>query len=561
MATFYGSYVASAYRVRAEASVTNTSDTQAKVTISVYVEMASGAKDGAWNFQGRGAANGDSWSSWVAGSSSTYLNSGQSAKLTTVTKTVNRTTSDQKIEVWAQVKNTYVSGWAGPSAIAGNTTSNYVTVSKKPTYTVTPNANGGTLAMGCSALTKSHGDSLTLWEASLNPTRANYNFTGWNTAQDGTGTSYPAGGSYTGDGSITLYAQWALAYVAPTITLEAFRSTSGSSDPSSTAQLTFKATWSLDQTGGANTSGQIVFSGYGSSATENISGSVDQQTGTVHNVKTKSVSGTFAGTTAYTITATITDAHGLTATATAVVGVVFKPFSMRNKGNSAAFFGIAGSAWSKILGVYGRLRTIGDNNTGVSIMSTGIENSATDVSTAVDGAPLFLEDKNGAWLTQIRQRFQPSVGQALLIETRRIISSASKYHSIRIGLTTSGKPYVLVSSTESSPNAKQAWFTGIAGWDTLVAGFTGTGSAYKDYTLTGYTELLITVKYSTTYASSILVPVAALSTTATDWYLGAWSYNNSHYNAACKLTTTRITPYKVRVGSTEYQATWTVYAR
>ena len=34
-------------------------------------------------------------------------------------------------------------------------------------------------------------------------------FTGWNTEQDGTGTSYSAGSSYTTDKSVTLYAQWA----------------------------------------------------------------------------------------------------------------------------------------------------------------------------------------------------------------------------------------------------------------------------------------------------------------------------------------------------------------
>lgn len=75
-------------------------------------------------------------------------------------------------------------------------------------YTVTPNANGGTLASGCSALTKVYNTALTLWASSKNPTRTGYTFSKWNTKQDGTGTSYSAGASYTANASATLYAQW-----------------------------------------------------------------------------------------------------------------------------------------------------------------------------------------------------------------------------------------------------------------------------------------------------------------------------------------------------------------
>lgn len=47
--------------------------------------------------------------------------------------------------------------------------------------------------------------------ASSTPTRAGYKFSGWNTNQDGSGTSYSSGAAYTYDqsgGSVTLYAQW-----------------------------------------------------------------------------------------------------------------------------------------------------------------------------------------------------------------------------------------------------------------------------------------------------------------------------------------------------------------
>lgn len=77
-------------------------------------------------------------------------------------------------------------------------------------YTVTYNANGGTLAPKTQI--KIEGESLTI--SSERPTRAGYTFTGWNTSLDGTGDSYyPVGmgepTTYTIDANVTLYAGWA----------------------------------------------------------------------------------------------------------------------------------------------------------------------------------------------------------------------------------------------------------------------------------------------------------------------------------------------------------------
>lgn len=102
------------------------------------------------------------------------------------------------------------------------------------TYTVRYNANGGTGAPGNQ--TKTYGKTLTL--SSTKPTRSNgsstryvtfdgnggstgatnnkigfnvstaYAFSKWNTAANGSGTSYNPGGSYTSNSSVTLYAQY-----------------------------------------------------------------------------------------------------------------------------------------------------------------------------------------------------------------------------------------------------------------------------------------------------------------------------------------------------------------
>ena len=76
---------------------------------------------------------------------------------------------------------------------------------KPATYTVTFDANGGTNAP--LSQTKTYGVTLTL--TTTIPTRANYRFVGWSKDRNATSASYTAGGSYTDNASVTLYAVWA----------------------------------------------------------------------------------------------------------------------------------------------------------------------------------------------------------------------------------------------------------------------------------------------------------------------------------------------------------------
>lgn len=89
------------------------------------------------------------------------------------------------------------------SSLSGAKFSSNLTMSFSE-YTIKYNANGGSGAP--SSQTKTYGKTLTL--RSGVPTRTGYTFTKWNTASDGSGTSYSAGGSYTANKSATLYAQW-----------------------------------------------------------------------------------------------------------------------------------------------------------------------------------------------------------------------------------------------------------------------------------------------------------------------------------------------------------------
>lgn len=99
----------------------------------------------------------------------------------------------------------------------------------RPTYTVSYNANGGSGAP--SNQTKQHDITLTL--SSVKPTRSGYTFAGWGTSATDTGVKYSAGGQYTGNASITLYAIWSNA-AKLTIT---YNANGGSGAPSSQTHL------------------------------------------------------------------------------------------------------------------------------------------------------------------------------------------------------------------------------------------------------------------------------------------------------------------------------------
>lgn len=85
------------------------------------------------------------------------------------------------------------------------------------TYTVSYNANGGSNAPA--SQTKVHGVTLTL--SSSVPYRFNYEFVGWSTSSSATVATYNAGGSYTGNASVTLYAVWTYKPATYTVSYDA----------------------------------------------------------------------------------------------------------------------------------------------------------------------------------------------------------------------------------------------------------------------------------------------------------------------------------------------------
>lgn len=128
---------------------------------------------------------------------------------------------------WATSASGSVAYTAGASYTANATVTLYAKWVAH-TYTVQYNANGGSGAPG--KQTKSYGTALKL--SSTIPTRTNYRFLGWATSASATTATYAAGGSYTTNAAVTLYAVWELAYVDPIIyNLTVYRTSGTSGTP------------------------------------------------------------------------------------------------------------------------------------------------------------------------------------------------------------------------------------------------------------------------------------------------------------------------------------------
>lgn len=114
---------------------------------------------------------------------------------------------------WSTSSSATTATYSAGGSYTANAGATLYAVWKAYTYTVKYNANGGTGAPGNQ--TKTYGKALTL--SSTKPTRTNYNFLGWGTSASATTVAYAAGGSYTANAGITLYAVWSLAYQKPRI--------------------------------------------------------------------------------------------------------------------------------------------------------------------------------------------------------------------------------------------------------------------------------------------------------------------------------------------------------
>lgn len=125
---------------------------------------------------------------------------------------------------WSTSSTATTATWKAGGTYSINAADTLYAVWKANTYTISYNANGGSGAP--SGQTKTYGVNLTL--SSTKPTREYYKFVGWNTNANGTGTSYSAGGTYSTNSAVTLYAIWEEDYTPPSISQPVAYRTNGS---------------------------------------------------------------------------------------------------------------------------------------------------------------------------------------------------------------------------------------------------------------------------------------------------------------------------------------------
>ena len=114
---------------------------------------------------------------------------------------------------WSASSTATSASWSAGGSYADNKSRTLYAVWEAVTYTVSYNANGGFGAP--ESQIKTYGRDLTL--STVVPTRTNYTFKGWGTSASAGSATYSAGGTYSTDKAITLYAVWELAYVPPRI--------------------------------------------------------------------------------------------------------------------------------------------------------------------------------------------------------------------------------------------------------------------------------------------------------------------------------------------------------
>lgn len=318
----YGSWVGGDdWRAHVEANVNNSySATQADVTVACKVDSVYGTTAGYANIQGQAACG-----SQTGSAATTSISQNQTKDIIVQHFKVNKTHSSQTVAVKAIVK-----GISGTYSGSSSTASATITVAAKTSYRVYFNANGGSGGPSASQV-KWHGETLTLSGAT--PTRSGYTFLGWATSASATSASYSAGGKYTANATVTLYAVWKAAYVAPKISdLVVVRCDSGgdAADEGTYCKVSFK--WSVDTAHSATLSSLTVSTTKRGTSTTNTQ-SITPSSATVSVV----LGQTFSIEDSYAVVVAATDSHNLTTKVSTVLSEAFFIIDVGAGGRHIAF--------------------------------------------------------------------------------------------------------------------------------------------------------------------------------------------------------------------------------
>lgn len=194
-------YSTRGFRVYAEYYVTQT-ETSWYVQVRLGAQQVTGdsmsweSKRLYWSIVGAGINTG------TLGGTAVKLSNDESEPLTGyyTSATYNRSTSDQTVSITCTLTGNTPAMWHGTSQVTLT-----FTIPARTSYGVYYNGNGATGGSTGSQV-KYYGYNLTLNGNGF--TRPGYSFWHWNTNSVNTGTSYNAGGSYSANSGVTLYAIW-----------------------------------------------------------------------------------------------------------------------------------------------------------------------------------------------------------------------------------------------------------------------------------------------------------------------------------------------------------------
>lgn len=210
-----GSSVDKHYRARLDYWVSAETDTTITYAAAVYVNINSSVNSdytGGLNLGGTEYSGG---CSTVFGKDTTVL------CINTKTKTFNKGVTPTTAYIGASMRSNHSKGsWGGTVSVGVNVGIPAIR------YDISYNANGGENPPA--AQKKTHDVALVL--QTLIPTRTDYDFVEWNTAADGSGTSFAPGDTFEINAITVLYAIWHESFKPPVVeNLRAYRVANGQS--------------------------------------------------------------------------------------------------------------------------------------------------------------------------------------------------------------------------------------------------------------------------------------------------------------------------------------------
>lgn len=260
-----------------------------------------------------------------SGSGGLHSATGQSgwSTLADYTDTFQKHHDARTIDASAETVN--ASGWRNGTSTASGS----IQIGARAHHTWSFDANGGSGAPG----------SVTKWvgERGYMPTQAptrgvGWKFAGWSTDKSAASATYSAGGECTDDSDLTFYAVWERTFLPPTVRVTDARRTGadGSADPFGDHGIA-SFSWSVDRSvdaGNAVASLRLRHRKAGATDWAEESASASGASGTCSKLVAADTGS------AYEVQCEVTDGHGLSSTATAVIPVATAPIDVGSYGAS-----------------------------------------------------------------------------------------------------------------------------------------------------------------------------------------------------------------------------------